>query len=135
MRREGYGDDKEAAPPGRHHARAAPPLVAACDTDQAFNRGKPAITLTSDVQDLGDAATSIGQLVDEGHRQQTLDALKKVADDTEKIHQNGGDKLGAATDRLSKAIDAIDRASDGRQPDFEPITDAAGDIGKTCAGD
>ncbi|MEU3571444.1 hypothetical protein AB0E96_23910 [Kitasatospora sp. NPDC036755] len=113
----------------------AAPLLTACDADKALDCGKLAISLTGDVQDLTDSATNVGQLADENRRNHTIEALKKVADDAKKIRQDGGDKIDAAADRLSKAVStAIDQASKHKQPDFKPIADAAGDIGKACAG-
>ncbi|MFF4382503.1 hypothetical protein [Kitasatospora sp. NPDC001547] len=112
----------------------AAPLFTACDADQALDCGKRAISLAGDVQDLADSAINVGQLADESRRTHTVEALRKVAEDTKKIRQDGGGNVDAAADRLSKAVnDAIDRAAKGRQPDFKPITDAAGDIGKACA--
>ncbi|MFG2918085.1 hypothetical protein ACGF0D_35000 [Kitasatospora sp. NPDC048298] len=112
----------------------AAPLFTACDTDQALDCGKRAISLTGDVQDLADSAVNVGQITDDSRRTHTVEALKKVADDAKKIRQDNGGKADAAADRLSKAVnDAIDRVSKGKQPDFKPITDAAGDIGKACA--
>ncbi|MFJ7910507.1 hypothetical protein [Kitasatospora sp. NPDC096204] len=112
----------------------AAPLFTACDADQALDCGKRAISLTGDVQDLADSAVNVGQITDDSRRTHTVEALKKVAADAKKIRQDNGGKADAAADRLSKAVnDAIDRLSKGRQPDFKPITDAAGDIGKACA--
>ncbi|MFG2907750.1 hypothetical protein ACGF13_22135 [Kitasatospora sp. NPDC048286] len=112
----------------------AAPLFTACDADQALDCGKRAISLTGDVQDLADSAVNVGQITDDSRRTHTVEALKKVADDAKKIRQDNGGKADAAADRLSKAVnDAIDRVSKGKQPDFKPITDAAGDIGKACA--
>ncbi|MEV7185990.1 hypothetical protein [Kitasatospora sp. NPDC093102] len=110
------------------------PLFTACDADQALDCGKRAISLTGDVQDLADSAINVGQITDESRRKHTVEALKKVADDAKKIRQDGGDKIDAAADRLSKAVNnAIDRVTKGKQPDVKPITDAAADIGKACA--
>ncbi|MFF2545555.1 hypothetical protein ACFVUY_23690 [Kitasatospora sp. NPDC058063] len=112
----------------------AVPLFTACDADKALDCGKRAISLTGDVQDLADSAINVGQITDENRRNHTVEALRKVADDAKKIRQDGGDKIDPAADRLAKAVNnAIDQVSKGKQPDFKPITDAAGDIGKACA--
>ncbi|MET8541753.1 hypothetical protein ABZW03_14030 [Kitasatospora sp. NPDC004799] len=112
----------------------AAPLFTACDADQALDCGKRAISLTGDVQDLADSAINVGQLADESRRNHTVEALRKVADDARKIRGDGGGRGDAAAARLAKAVnDAIDRVSKGQQPDYKPITAAAGDIGKACA--
>ncbi|MER7578402.1 hypothetical protein [Kitasatospora sp. NPDC097691] len=114
----------------------AAPLFTACNNaDQAIDCGKRAVSLAGDVQDLTDAAANVGQITDDERRQHTVNALKKVVDDTKKIRHDGGDKLDAAADKLSKAVsDAIDKVNDNKQPDFGAITSAAGDVTKACAG-
>ncbi|MEU9044327.1 MULTISPECIES: hypothetical protein [unclassified Kitasatospora] len=113
----------------------AAPLFTACkNADQAIDCGKRAISLTGDVQDLADSAVNVGQITDEERRKHTTNALKKIVDDTKKIHQDGGGKLDTATDKLSKAVDdALDKVSHNQQPDFGAITSAAGDVTKACA--
>ncbi|MFI2610392.1 hypothetical protein [Kitasatospora sp. NPDC018619] len=112
----------------------AAPLFTACDTDKALDCGKRAISLTGDVQDLADSAINVGQITDESHRKHTVEALRKVSEEAKKIRQGSGEKVDAAADRLAKAVeDAVKRVADGKQPDFAPITGAAGDIGKACA--
>ncbi|MFJ8622341.1 hypothetical protein ACIRD3_05790 [Kitasatospora sp. NPDC093550] len=114
----------------------AAPLVTACNNaDQAIDCGKRAITLAGDVQDLTDSASNVGQIADESRRKNTADALKKIVDDTKKLRQDGGGKLDAAADKLSKTVgDAIDRVSKNKEPDFGAIASAAGDVTKACAG-
>ncbi|MBD0669329.1 hypothetical protein [Streptomyces sp. CBMA156] len=117
-------------------ALLAAPLFTACkNADQAIDCGKWAITLTGDVQDLADSAVNVGQLTDESRRKQTIAALHKVVEDAKKIRHTGGDQTSEATDRLSKAVDnAIDSVSKGKDTNLKPITDAAADVGKACAG-
>ncbi|GAB2688862.1 hypothetical protein [Kitasatospora kifunensis] len=111
------------------------PVVAGCNSvDNARNCGKMAISITGDVQDLGDSALNVGQLTDASRRQHTKDALQKLGDDAKKI----GDKsnradLNNAVDKLNKAIqNAQDSLSHNKQPDLSPVTDAAGELGKVC---
>ncbi|MFI8461892.1 hypothetical protein [Kitasatospora sp. NPDC085464] len=114
----------------------AAPLFTACNSaDQAIDCGKRAVSLAGDVQDFTDAASNVGQIADDERRRHTVDALKKVVDDAKKIRHDGGDKLDAAADKLSKAVsDAIDKVNDNKQPDFGAITSAAADVTKACAG-
>ncbi|MEV7773859.1 hypothetical protein [Kitasatospora sp. NPDC086791] len=114
----------------------AAPLFTACKSaDQAVDCGKRAISITGDVQDLADSVVNVGQITDEERRKHTVSALKKIVDDAKKVGQDGGGKLDAATNRLSKAVDnAIDKVSDNKQPDVDAITSAAGDVTKACAG-
>lgn len=114
----------------------AAPLFTACkNADQALDCGKRAISLTGDVQDLADSALNVGQITDDSRRKHTLEALKKIADDAKTIRRDGGGKVDAAADKLSKAAsDAADAVSNGRQPDFGPVGDAAADLTKACAG-
>ncbi|WP_030062167.1 hypothetical protein [Streptomyces novaecaesareae] len=113
----------------------AAPLFTACkNADQAIDCGKKAISLTGDVQDLADSAINVGQITDKERRKHTVDALKKIIDDAKKIRQDGGSKLDSAADKLSKAVgDAIDKVSDGKQPDIGAITSAAGAVTAACA--
>ncbi|MFF2145812.1 hypothetical protein [Kitasatospora sp. NPDC058190] len=115
---------------------AAAPLFTACkNADQALDCGKRAISLTGDVQDLTDSALNVGQITDDSRRKHTVAALKKIVDDAGKIRHDGGGKVDAAADKLSKAAgDAEDAVSKGKQPDFGPIGDAAGELTKACAG-
>ncbi|MBO1416516.1 hypothetical protein [Streptomyces sp. FH025] len=114
----------------------AAPLFTACkNADQALDCGKRAISLTGDVQDLTDSALNVGQITDSSRRKHTVDALKKIVDDTKKIRQDSDGKVDAAADKLSTAVsNAQDAVSKGKEPDFGPISDAAGDLTKACAG-
>ncbi|MFD8704777.1 hypothetical protein ACFV1W_19500 [Kitasatospora sp. NPDC059648] len=114
----------------------AAPLFTACrNADEALDCGKRAISLTGDVQDLTDSALNVGQITDESRRKHTVDALKRIVEDTKRIRRDGDGKLDAAADRLSKAVDrAQDAVSHGKEPDFGPIGDAAGELTKSCAG-
>ncbi|MBD0694157.1 hypothetical protein [Streptomyces sp. CBMA123] len=114
----------------------AAPLFTACkNADQALDCGKRAISLTGDVQDLTDSALNVGQITDESRRKHTVAALKKVSDDIKQIRKDGDGKVDAAADKLSKAVDNAQTAvSKGKEPDFGPIGDAAGELTKACAG-
>ncbi|MGW2249982.1 hypothetical protein ACWCXH_07260 [Kitasatospora sp. NPDC001660] len=114
---------------------AAAPLFTACkNADQALDCGKRAISVTGDVQDLMDSAINVGQITDDSKRRHTLDALKKIKDDAQKVRESGSNgKLDKATDKLSKAIDAArDNVDNGRQPDVGAIASAAGDVTTAC---
>ncbi|RKT08729.1 hypothetical protein BX285_7094 [Streptomyces sp. 1114.5] len=113
----------------------AAPLFTACkNADQALDCGKKAISLTGDVQDLADSAVNVGQITDKERRKHTVDALKKIVEDAKKIRQEGGSKLDPAADKLAKAVnDAIDKVSNGKQPDIGAITSAAGGLTAACA--
>ncbi|MFJ4184846.1 MULTISPECIES: hypothetical protein [unclassified Kitasatospora] len=114
----------------------AAPLFTACkNADQALDCGKRAISLTGDVQDLTDSALNVGQITDKSRRTHTVDALKKIVDDIKKIRKDGDGKVDAAADKLSKAVDNAQNAvSKGKEPDFGPISEAAGELTKACAG-
>ncbi|MFB7909075.1 hypothetical protein ACFC1T_21835 [Kitasatospora sp. NPDC056076] len=114
---------------------AAPLLTACKNTDQALDCGKRAISLTGDVQDLTDSALNVGQITDDSRRKHTVTALKKIVEDVKKIRQDGDGKVDAAADKLSKAVDNAQTAvAKGKEPDFGPIGDAAGELTKACAG-
>ncbi|MFF2076557.1 hypothetical protein ACFVXG_17585 [Kitasatospora sp. NPDC058162] len=114
----------------------AAPLFTACkNADQALDCGKRAISLTGDVQDLTDSALNVGQITDDSRRKHTVEALKKIVEDVKVIRKDGDGKLDAAADKLSKAVDNAQAAvSKGKEPDFGPIGDAAGELTKACAG-
>jgi hypothetical protein len=110
--------------------------VSACDptTQQALDCGKTAISIAGDVQDLKDSATNVGQITDESRRQNTINALKKIGSDAEKLKGSGnkGD-LGKRLDDLNSAVSkAEDTATAGKQVDVGPVLSAAAEVGKLC---
>ncbi|MFE0463491.1 hypothetical protein ACFW1A_29985 [Kitasatospora sp. NPDC058965] len=110
--------------------------MAGCDptTQQALDCGKTAISIAGDVQDLKDSATNVGQITDESRRQNTINALKKLGSDTQKLKGSGnkGD-LGTRLDALNGAVSkAEDAATAGKQADVGPVLSAAADVAKLC---
>ncbi|EST20927.1 hypothetical protein N566_27875 [Streptomycetaceae bacterium MP113-05] len=106
-------------------------LVVGCGAlDKALDCASTAVTVAESVEDLQNAASSVGE--DPAQAKEALDSIEKNLDEIEQS-TDSTDVKGAVSDLNQAVEDARTAVNDGRAPDMSAVNDAAGKLTEVCS--
>ncbi|MGN5376900.1 hypothetical protein ACQ4WX_02515 [Streptomyces lasalocidi] len=111
------------------------PMFSGCDgAKRSVDCGKSALKIAGDVQDVMDAVSNVGNLVDSERRKQTSESFGKLQRDIEDVARNSHniDQRKTANDVALVAQRIKDAVNKGDSPDVRPLGDAAAELSKAC---
>ncbi|MDT0377860.1 hypothetical protein RM572_03610 [Streptomyces sp. DSM 42041] len=98
--------------------------------DKALDCANTAVTVAESVEDLQNAASSVGE--DPTQAKEALDSIEKNLDEIEKS-TDSADVKGAVGDLNTAVEDARTAVNEGRAPDMSAVNDAASKLTEVCS--
>jgi basic membrane lipoprotein Med (substrate-binding protein (PBP1-ABC) superfamily) len=111
-------------------AVAATVVVGCGAIDKALDCANTAVTVAESVEDLQNAASSVGE--DPTKAKEALDSIEKNLDEIEQS-TDSADVKGAVGDLNQAVADARTAVNEGRAPDMNAVNDAASKLTEVCS--
>lgn len=106
-------------------------VVVGCGAiDKALDCASTAVTVAESVEDLQNAASSVGE--DPTRAKDALDSIEKNLDEIEQSTDDA-DVKGAVGDLNGAVGDARTAVNEGRTPDMTAVNNAASDLTEVCS--